>query len=58
MNHATANSSRSATKAGAVADIKPAALWVRAQGVRRRQRTDSASALRLGVINLASNRHA
>jgi hypothetical protein len=31
---------------------------VRAKGTRRRKRPEGASALQLGVINLASNRHA
>jgi hypothetical protein len=57
VNHATDNS-RSAPKAGAADAVKPTAAWVRAQRAPRRKRTDRASALQLGAINLASNRHA
>ncbi|MBX3735846.1 MAG: hypothetical protein KF715_04075 [Candidatus Didemnitutus sp.] len=58
MNHAKDNSSRSAPKAGATDTVKPAATWVRGQRAPRRKRTDRASALQLGAINLASNHHA
>jgi len=57
VNHANDNS-RSAAKAGATDAVKPAATWVRGQRAPRRKRTDRASALQLGAINLASNRHA
>ncbi|MBI2510987.1 MAG: hypothetical protein HYV96_03355 [Opitutae bacterium] len=53
MSTSSTNDKRSAA---ATADaVKPAATWVRAKRAPRRKRTDRASALHLGAIDLASN---
>jgi len=58
MDRLPENPPRTAPKPGTADVLKPAATWVRAKRAPRRQRPDGASALQLGAINLASNRHA